>query len=163
MTPRFAHCIKSCIVSVLAGLALCLPAAARPEDQAPPPLAADAETSRNLAQAEGFHDLAILYMKTGEMEKALEASRQIVHLRFPAAFQKAVAQSLSIITEKFAENRRVELGQALLDEALRSPGLEPIYPRLHRNKARLCMMAGDNDCAIRHWRKALESENRPER
>jgi tetratricopeptide (TPR) repeat protein len=132
-----------------------------PDAQSPPP--ADPETSLKLDKAEGFHDLAVLYIRTREMDKALEAARQIIRLRLRADEQQRVAKSLSIITEKFAESRRYDLGMELLDEALRLPDLEPILPRLHRNKARLCMMAGDNECAIRHWRKALEIEERPVR
>ena len=129
---------------------------ALPQDRAGVAQASGEEISQKLAQAEGLHDLAILYMRTREMEKALETSRQIIHLRLPPDYLKNVAASLSIITEKFAENRRFDLGRTVIEEALRAAELEPIYGRLHRSMARLCMRAGDDDCAIQHWRRALE-------
>jgi len=128
----------------------------RPQDRSGAAQAAGEEVSQKLAQAEGLHDLAVLYIRTHEMAKAQETSRQIIHLRLPAEYLKNVAASLSIITERFAENGRIDLGRALLEEALQAAELEPVLGRLHRSLARLCMKARDDECAIQHWRRALE-------
>ncbi len=123
----------------------------------PPP---DPETAQKLVLAEGYHDLTILYLKKGDLDKAYAEARQIAQLRFPPDFEKLVAQSLSIITEKFAEVRRFDLGQSILDEALKNTELPANKVKILRNKARLYMLSGDNDKAIDSWRRALDIESR---
>ncbi len=120
----------------------------------------DPETAQKLVLAEGYHDLAILYLKKGDLDKAYAEARQIAQLRFPPDFEKLVAQSLSIITEKFAEMRRFDLGQSILDEALKNTEMPANKVKILRNKARLYMLSGDNDKAIDSWRRALDIESR---
>jgi tetratricopeptide (TPR) repeat protein len=124
---------------------------------------ADPQIEQKIVLAEGFHDLAILYVKKGELDKAVDAARQIILLRFPPEYEKAVAQSLSIITEKLAEIKRFDLGLGLLDEALKASELNANRVKILRNKARIYMLAGDNDRAIDSWRRALELESKRSR
>lgn len=123
-------------------------------------LSRDPETAQKLKLAEGYHDLAILYLKKGELDNAFAEARQIAQLRLPMEYEKLVAQSLSIIIEKFSEVKRFDLGQILLDEALKNADQPVNKAKILRNKARLYMLAGDNDRAIDSWRRALDLEAR---
>ncbi len=121
--------------------------------------AQDPAVAQKVARAEGYHDLAVLYLKKGEPEKAAEAARQIVQLRLPADYEDRVAKSISIITERLARADRFDLGHFLLDEALRGVSLPATRAKLLRNKARLYVLAGDDDRAIETWQQALEMES----
>jgi tetratricopeptide (TPR) repeat protein len=120
--------------------------------------AQDLEQKRTLA--EGYHDLAILYIRQGDLEMAMASARQIIQLRFPAEQEYKIGQSLSIITEKLAEARRFDLAQALLDEALKSTELDANKAKLYKIKARLYMQSGDNERAIDAWKRAMDLETR---
>jgi tetratricopeptide (TPR) repeat protein len=113
--------------------------------------------------AEAHHDLAELYIKKGDFDLAVSEARQIIQLRFPADYEGLVAQSLSIITEKLAQAKRFDLGQMLLDEALKAAEINANRARIYANKARLYRLSGDNDRAIESWKRALELEGRPPR
>lgn len=162
MTPELAkHKAGMIVKCVLAIAFLVVPVVGFNQDQTAVQVQSlDAEIAQKLTLAEGYHDLAILYIKKGEFDMGVAAARQIIQLRFPADFEKLVAQSLSIINEKLAEAHRFDLGQSLLDEALKVTEQNANRVKLLRNKARLYMLAGDNDKAIESWRKALELEQR---
>jgi tetratricopeptide (TPR) repeat protein len=121
---------------------------------------ADPDLAQKLTLAEGHHDLAILYLKKGELDLALAEARDIIQIRFPADYERLVAQSLSIISEKLAEMNRFDLGQMLMDEALKVTEQDANRVRILKNKARLYMLAGDNDRAIESWRRALDLESK---
>lgn len=159
---RVRRCIR--IIGMLVVLA-CAPMGAIAQDNDSALSAAqipsiDPETAQKLTLAEGYHDLAILYIKKGELDKAVAAARGIIQLRFTAEYEKLMAQSISIIAEKLAETRRFDLGQALLDEALKTTEQNINRVKILRNKARLYMLASDNDRAIESWREALQLESR---
>jgi tetratricopeptide (TPR) repeat protein len=165
MTPELAKCKAGTIVKcVLVMSFIIVPLAGSIQGQTPAPAAqaqsVDSETAQKLILAEGYHDLAVLYIKKGELDMGVAAARQIIQLHFPAEFEKLVAQSLSIITEKLADAHRYDLGQSILDDALKATEQNVNRVKLLRNKARLYMLAGDNDKAIESWRKALELESR---
>jgi lipopolysaccharide biosynthesis regulator YciM len=120
----------------------------------------DPEILQRFSVAEAHHDLAELYIKKGEFNNAVIEARKIIQLRFPPAYETLVAQSLSILTEKFAEAQRFDLGQMLLDEALKAVELDATRARLTMNKARLFKLAGDDNRAIEAYRRALEFEGR---
>lgn len=116
------------------------------------------ELAQKFDLAEAHHDLAELYIKKGELDKAMTEARQIIQLRFPAEFEGLVGQSLSIITDKMAEIHRFDLGQTLLDEALKVTETNSSRAKLLATKARLYRLSGENDRAIESWRRALELE-----
>jgi tetratricopeptide (TPR) repeat protein len=153
--------------SVLAGLIFCLLAAAA---AIPPaigqdhnvaiPQTVDPANEKKLALAEGYHDLAVLYIKRGDVDKGLAQAREIVRLHLTGDFEKPWVQSLSIICEKLAEAKRFDGAQALLDEALRLADTNATRVKILRNKARLFVLSGENDRAIDSWNRALELESR---
>ena len=119
----------------------------------------DLQTERKLAFAEGHHDLAVLLIKKGEIDKGVAHARAILQLRLGGEFEKLWVQSLSIICERLAEVRRFDAGQVLLDEALKAAEQNVNRVKILRNKARLYVLAGDNDRAIESWSRALEIES----
>ena len=145
------------VLIILWGLYPCLAQGRDPAALAPL-ASADPELSQKLTLAEGHHDLAILYIKKGDYDLAVAEARHIMELRFPADYEKLVAQSLSIITERLAEVHRFDLGQMLLDDALKVTEQNANRVRLLKNKARLYMLARDDDNAIESWRRALDLE-----
>ena len=168
MTPELVkHKIQSIAGFVLAILILAVPFGGAAEDKTPVQQARskalDPDFAQKLTLAEGYHDLAVLYIEKGELDMGVAAARQIIQLHFPAEFEKLVAQSLSIITDKLGRIHRYDLAQILLDESLKVTEQNVNRVRILRNKARLYMLAGDNDKAIESWRKALELESRRSR
>jgi tetratricopeptide (TPR) repeat protein len=125
--------------------------------------AADQDFGQKLAMAEGFHDLAMLYLKKGDLENAAASARQIMKLRFPAEEEYRIAKSLSIITEKFSELARFDLAQLLLEEALKNTEQDANKASLYRTKARMYYKAGQDEKAIEAWRRALDLEARKPR
>jgi tetratricopeptide (TPR) repeat protein len=125
--------------------------------------AADPDFGQKLAMAEGFHDLAILYIKKGDLDNATLSARQIVKLRFPAEEEYRIAKSLSIITEKLSELSRFDIAQLLLDEALKNTELDANKANLYRTKARMFYKSGQDEKAIEAWRRALDLEARKPR
>jgi tetratricopeptide (TPR) repeat protein len=152
------------VFTLLALFALWGPVAGLGQERSLPPASSVQETDPDLAQkltlAEGHHDLAVLYIKKGELDLAVAEARQIMQIRFPADYEKLVAESLSIITERLAEIRRFDLCQKLLDDAWKVTEQNANRVLLLKNKARLFMLSGDNDKAIESWRRALDLETR---
>jgi tetratricopeptide (TPR) repeat protein len=120
----------------------------------------DQQLQRKLSLAKGYHDLADLYIKSGELSEAVASERQILQLRLPPEYEKLVVESISIITEKLAEARAFDLAQSLVDEALKNVQQNANRASILKNKARLYLLAGDNDKALDSLRKALEIESR---
>jgi len=154
--------INRSLIETLAavGLSIALlgsPALASPQDRAAAQVM-DLQLERRLALAEGHHDLAVLYIKKGDLERGLAQAHEILQLHMGGDFEKLWVQSLSIICEKLAEVKRFDIGQSLLDEAMKLTELSPNRVKVLRNKARLYMLAGDNDKAIESWNRALEIE-----
>jgi tetratricopeptide (TPR) repeat protein len=137
-------------------MVLLVPAAGRAQS-------ADPDFGQKLAMAEGFHDLAILYIKKGDLDNAAASARQIIKLRFPAEEEYRISKSLSIITEKLSEISRFDLAQLLLDEALKITELDANKANLYRTKARMFYKAGQDEKAIDAWRRALDLEARKPR
>jgi len=165
MSPKFKNGLVRWIHCFL-GLVLLFPLAAYAQQQDYPLLGGDQQQAidpalaHKLSLANGYHDLAILLIKKGEPEAAAEEARKIIDLRIPPPFEQAVAESLGIITNRLGEAGRYDLGQALLDAALKTAPKTSTQIKLYQTKARLYMLAGDNDSAIASWRQALELESR---
>lgn len=136
-------------------------AAAQQEDGTviTPPSSVDQQLQRKLSLAEGYHDLADLYIKNGKLPEAVASERQILQLQLPAEYEKLVVESVSIIVEKLAEVRAFDLGQSLVDEALKSIQQDANRAAMLKSKARLYMLAGENDKAVETLRKALDIES----
>jgi|WetSurSiteA1Bulk_404760.scaffolds.fasta_scaffold46271_2 tetratricopeptide (TPR) repeat protein len=125
-----------------------------------PPSSIDQQLQRKLSLAKGYHDLADLYIKNGELSEAVASERQILQLRLPAEYEKLVVESISIIVEKLAEARAFDLGQSLIDETLKSIQQDANRATILKSRARLYLLAGDNDKALESLRKALDIESR---
>ena len=125
-----------------------------------PPSSVDQQIQRKLSLAKGYHDLADLYIKNGALSEAVASEQRILQLRLPAEYEKLVVESISIIVEKLAETRAFDLGQSLIDEALKSIQQDANRAAMLKSKARLYMLAGDNDKALESLRKALDIESR---
>jgi len=69
-------------------------------------------------------------------------------------------ESISIIVEKLAEARAFDLGQSLIDETLKSIQQDANRATILKSRARLYLLAGDNDKALESLRKALDIESR---
>ncbi len=122
---------------------------------------AEQDFSQKLVMAEGFHDLAILYIKKGDLENAVASTRQIIKLRFPVEEEYRIGKSLSIITEKLSEISRYDLAQILLDETLKNTELDANKSNLYRTKARLYYKAGQDDKAIEALKQAQALAQKP--
>jgi tetratricopeptide (TPR) repeat protein len=125
-----------------------------------PPSPVDQQLQRKLSLAKGYHDLADLYVKNGELSEAVASERQILQLRLPAEYEKLVVESVSIIVEKLAEARAFDLGQSLIEDALKNIQQNANRATILKSRARLYMLAGDNDKALESLRKALEIESK---
>ena len=157
MNPERATCarFKPSLAAACFALALMLLAPVSGTAQA-----ADPDLAQKLAMAEGFHDLAILYIKKGDLDNAAASARQIIKLRFPAEEEYRISKSLSIITEKLSELSRFDIAQLLLDEALKNTELDANKASLYRTKARMFYKSGQDEKAIEAWRRALDLEAR---
>lgn len=131
------------------------------EPSAPAPVRQmDPQDDHNLSLAYGYHELAVLYLEKGEVDKAATETRKLLKLRFSEEYEPLLVQSLGIITEKLARIRRFDLAQALLDEAVKSFERNSTQVKIYKTKARLYRLAGDNDKAIEYMNRALHLESR---
>jgi tetratricopeptide (TPR) repeat protein len=158
MNPEPATISKRQFLCFLALALVLVPIAAYSQEYEAGDQSPDPRVAGLLIRAEAHHDLAVLYIDKGELEKGIAEARHIIQLQLPAQYEKCVAQSLSIITEALADMRQFDLAQSLLDESLETIKHPPNQVKIYRTKARLYMLAGDNDRAIESWQKALDLE-----
>lgn len=154
------HVVLACLMPML----LIFVEPAQPQDgQGLSQGTTDTSVVQVLERAAAHHDLAILYLRKSEPEKAAAEARQILLLKIPSDQEHLVVKSLAIISDKLGEIRRFDLAQALLDEALKACELGGNKARVLKTKARLYLLADDNDKAIESYKRALELEPRPVR
>jgi tetratricopeptide (TPR) repeat protein len=125
-----------------------------------PPSSVDQQLQQKLSLAKGYHDLADLYIKNGDLSEAVASERQILLLRLPTEYEKLVVESVIIIVEKLAEARAFDLGQSLIDETLKSIQQDSDRATMLKCKARIYLLAGDNEKALECLRKAIDIESR---
>ncbi len=106
------------------------------------------------------HEMALLYLEKGMVDKAVAEARQIIPKSIPPELEEAVAMSMSIITDKLASASRFDLAQTLLDETLKVTVQLPARVKILKNKSRLFLLAGEDDKAIDLWKRAQELEAR---
>jgi tetratricopeptide (TPR) repeat protein len=150
------HRLSAVIILVL----LCFPLAGYPRQAASPPQAQslDAETFRIRAYA--HHEMALLFLAKGDVDKAIAEARAIIQPPIPPEMEKAVATSMSKIADKLKDVRRFDLAQTLLDETLKVTEQVPNRISLLDVKAALFLLAGENDKAIESWKRARDLEAR---
>jgi tetratricopeptide (TPR) repeat protein len=114
-----------------------------------------------LLKAEYQYELAKLYLKNGETEKAVDAIRQIIQSRIPLQYEETVTKSVcdSYFAEQLKDLRRFDLAQPLLDDLLKVVTQIPNRVTILQKKSKLYYLAGDNDKAIEFWKRA-EAEAR---
>jgi tetratricopeptide (TPR) repeat protein len=147
--PLLAFAVLTVICTPISGLP-------RQEPLSPQSQAIDEETFR--IQAYAHHELALLYLAKGEVEKALVEARAILQSAIPPAYEKAVAESMSKIAGKLKDLRRYDLAQTLLDENLKVTVQIPNRISILRVKAALFLLAGEESKAIDAERRARELE-----
>jgi len=137
---------------------ICSPVFSHPRQEPLPPQsqAIDDETFR--IQAYAHHDLALLYLAKGEVDKALAEARAILQTPIPPAYEKAVAESMGKIAGKLKDLRRFDLAQTLLDENLKVTVQIPNRVSILRVKAALFLYAGEESKAIEAEKRARELE-----
>jgi tetratricopeptide (TPR) repeat protein len=118
------------------------------------------QLERNLRLASDYHELAKLYLKRGEPDKAVTEIRKVLQLGFPSDYEHLVVQSIAYVSDKLGEMRRFDSAQALLDETLKSIEQPANQARVLKTKARLFLAFGDEDRAIESWKRAIELETR---
>ena len=118
------------------------------------------QLERNLRLASDYHELAKLYIKRGDPDKAVAEIRKVLQLAFPVDYEHLVVQSIAYVSDKLGEMRRFESAQALLDDALKSVEQPANQARVLKAKARLFLAFGDEDRAIESWKRAIELETR---
>lgn len=111
-------------------------------------------------QAQAHHDLAIHFLKKGEVDKALVEARQILQGRPPVQYEERVARSMMMIAEELGSMHRYDIAQALLDEALGVMSQAASKIVLLKHKSRLYYLAGDTDKAIDAMKRAKDLESR---
>ena len=118
----------------------------------------DAEAFR--IQAAMHHEMALLYLKNGEIDKAVAEARQLIPKSIPPELEEAVAMSMSIITDKLASANRFDLAQTLLDETFKATAQAAARVKILKNKSRLYLQAGEEEKAIEVWKRAQDLEAR---
>jgi tetratricopeptide (TPR) repeat protein len=139
---------------------MCLPVAASARQTNPPPAAQSLDAEAFRIQAMMHHEMALLYLEKGMVDKAVAEARQIIPKTIPPELEEAVAMSMSIITDKLASASRFDLAQTLLDETLKVSVQLPARVKILKNKSRLFLLAGEDDKAIELWKRAQELEAR---
>jgi tetratricopeptide (TPR) repeat protein len=109
-------------------------------------------------QAEMHHDLALHYLKRGDVDKAMAEVRQIIQPVIPPQYEDAVCKSTMIIAEELGSMRRFDLCQNLLDEALKSVAQVSSRVVLFKDKSRLYFLAGETDKALDAMKRAKDLE-----
>src|SRR4030095_683756 len=154
--PRHATLIAGLMV------ALSIPpiVSSQSRESAVPQRTLEPQLERNPRCASDYHELAKLYIKRGDPDKAVAEIRKVLQLAFPVDYEHLVVQSIAYISDKLGEMRRFDSAQALLDETLKSVEQPANQARVLKTKARLFLASGDEDRAIESWKRAIELETR---
>ena len=118
------------------------------------------QLERKLRLASDYHELAKLYLKKGEADKAVTEIRKVLQLALPIDYEHLVVQSMAYVSDKLGELNRFDSAQILLDDTLKSVEQPTNQARVLKTKARLFLASGDDDRAIESWKRALELEAR---
>jgi len=158
---KSAHPRHATLVTGLV-LVLSIPLSLRSQSREPTgqQRALEPHVERNLRLASDYHDLAKLYLKKGEPDKAVAEIRKVLQLAFPVDYEHLVVQSMAYVSDKLGEMNRFDSAQALLDDTLKSIEQPANQARVLKTKARLFLAAGEDDRAIESWKRALELESR---
>jgi predicted negative regulator of RcsB-dependent stress response len=133
---------------------------AQPQEPAGQQRGLEPQIERKLRLAFDYHELAKLYLKKGEADKAVTEIRKVLQLSLPVDYEPMVVQSIAYVSDKLGEIRRFDTAQALLDDTLKSVEQPTNQARVLKTKARLFLASGDDDRAIESWKRALEMEAR---
>jgi len=109
-------------------------------------------------QAEMHHDLALHYLKKGDVDKAMAEVRHIIRPGIPLQYEDAVCKSTMIIAEELGSMRRFDLCHNLLDEALKAMARVSSHIILLKDKSRLYFLAGETDKALDAMKRAKDLE-----
>jgi hypothetical protein len=107
------------------------------------------QIERKLRLAFDYHELAKLYLRKGDADKAVTEIRKVLQLALPIDYEHLVVQSIAYVSDKLGEIRRFDSAQALLDDTLKSIEQPTNQARVLKTKARLFLASGDDDRATR--------------
>ena len=137
---------------------ICSPMAGYPRQEATPPQSQALDDEPYRIRSLAHHEMVLLYLAKGELDKALVEARAIIQPPIPPAYEKAVAKSMSIIAGKLKDLRRFDLAQTLLDETLKVTLQIPNRVSMLDVKASLFLLAGEESKAIDAWKRARDLE-----
>ena len=158
MTGRSRH--AALVTGFVLALSIPLSLRAQAREPAGQQRVLEPQIERKLRLAFDYHELAKLYLKKGEADKAVTEIRKVLQLALPIDYEQLVVQSMAYVSDKLGEMRRFDTAQALLDDTLKSVEQPANQARVLKTKARLFLASGDDDRAIENWKRALELEAR---
>lgn len=111
-----------------------------------------------LSQAAYRHDIILLLIKKGEFDAVLPETRRLLAIKFAPKDEGKLTDSLVVIADALAHQRRADLAQQVLDEGLKVVTLSKSKAELYKRKAFFFKKVGKEDDAIRFFKMALDAE-----
>jgi tetratricopeptide (TPR) repeat protein len=158
MRSGFSSFLRYPLLAFAVLAVICTPVSGHPRQEPLPPQSQTIDDETFRIQAFAHHELALLYLAKGEVDKALVEARAILQSPIPPAYEKAVAESMSKIAGKLKDLRRFDLAQTLLDENLKITVQIPNRVSILRVKAALFLLAGEENKAVEAEKRARELE-----
>jgi tetratricopeptide (TPR) repeat protein len=142
--------------AILFGVLVISPAAgiARTQDFALAGQAQGVDSQAFLIRASSQFDLAMLYIKNGEPDKALAEARKIFQSPIPPEWEDDAVKSVELISGEFKQLRRYDLAHLLIDDAFKTLALVPNRVEILMFKSVLYNDAGEKDKAIETYKRA---------
>jgi len=113
-----------------------------------------------LSIAEAQHEIVKILISQGRYERVLPEMRKIYELKLPVKYEKAVAQSASLIANELSENKQFALGHTVLQEALQAMKLNGNKASILKIQAFIYKSEGNLEKAIESLEQAVALERR---
>jgi len=118
----------------------------------------DPAVTQMLSIAESEHEMIKLLIRQGQFQRVVPEMKRILDLNLPVKYERAVAQSASLISEMLVEKGQFAIAHELADESLKKMQLNENKAALWKMQAYIFKSEGNFDQALKCLQTAIDLE-----